>query len=135
MTYTIEAIGTVDPVSREILAGVGVTTTRDLLTLSGDADRRREISAHTGLTEDTLLRWIRIADLMRIGGIDESYAECLLRVGVRGVGELRGRRAAELAIELSRVNETLELVPVTPSVSTLDLWIRHAGLLREPACP
>ena len=52
---------------------------------------RKEIAEATGISDKLILRWVNMADLYRIKGVGQEYAELLGAAGVDTVPELAKR--------------------------------------------
>jgi predicted flap endonuclease-1-like 5' DNA nuclease len=78
-----------------------------------------------------ILRWVNQADLFRVKGVGEQYADLLEAAGVDTVPELAQRRADNLRKRMIEVNEQKGLVRRTPTESQVAAWIESArGLPR-----
>ena len=131
-TYNIIDIQGIGPSHAAKLDAAGVKTTEDLLALAGSAKGRSELAAKTGINEESLLRWVNHADLMRISGIGPQFAELLEAAGVDTAKELRHRNAANLASKMTEINEQKKLTIGVVSESQAAGWIEQAKAL-EPA--
>ena len=120
---TIEGIG---QVYAQKLAAVGIKTTNDLLNLAASRKGRQELVEQTGISNKFILRWVNIADLMRIPGIGEEYSELLEAGGVDTVKELKKRNAEKLHQTLSEINSQKKLARRSPSLTEVESWITHA---------
>jgi len=87
---------------------------------------RKAIAEHTGISPRLILKWTNHADLARINGIAEEYAELLEKCGVDSVPELAKRRADNLYSSLKTTNEKYHLVRRLPNEKDLGLWIASA---------
>ncbi len=124
----IEGIG---PVHAQTLAGLGLRTTSDLLQAGADPKGREDLAAAAGITNKLILRWVNQADLFRIKGVGEQYADLLEAAGVDTVPELAQRRAGNLTKKMNEVNEQKRLVRRTPTEAQVGAWIESAkGLPR-----
>ena len=124
----IEGIGAVHA---ETLAGEGLLTTADLLQAGADPKGREGLAAATGASKKLVLRWVNQADLFRIKGVGEQYADLLEAAGVDTVPELARRRADNLTKKMNEVNEQKQLVRRTPTEAQVAGWIESAkGLPR-----
>jgi len=126
---SIEGIG---PTYKEKLAGAGIKTTEKLLEAGGTKKGRKELAASTGVDEKKILRWVNMADLFRIKGVGEEYADLLEAAGVDTVKELRNRNAANLHAKMEEVNAEKKLVRQTPGAKAVENWVEFAKTL-EPA--
>ncbi|MGD8399167.1 MAG: DUF4332 domain-containing protein [Anaerolineae bacterium] len=122
----IEGIG---PVYGQQLKDAGVATTDALLLQGATPAGRREMAERTGISGKLLLEWINHADLFRIKGVSEEYADLLEEAGVDTVPELAQRNAENLYARLREVNEEKSLVRRLPGQNQVRDWIRQAGEL------
>ena len=70
-----------------------------------------------------------MADLFRIKGVAEEYADLLEAAGVDTVKELRNRVPANLHAKMLEVNNEKNLVRAMPSVSSVTDWVEQAKTL------
>ena len=70
------------------LQGAGIESVEALLEKGASPKARKEVSEKTGISDKLVLRWINMADLFRIKGIGEEYADLLEAAGVDTVPEL-----------------------------------------------
>ena len=129
MSYKIEDIEGIGPAYATKLAAAKIKTTNDLLKLCCDARGRRTVSEQTGVSEGQLLKWVNLADLMRISGIGSEFSELLEAAGVDTVKELRNRNADNLAAAMRKVNDTKRLSRATPGAKSVSRWIDRADKL------
>ncbi len=131
MSYKIEEIEGIGKEYAEKLRAVDIQTTDDLLRRCGEASGREGVAKEADLSEKMLLSWVNRADLMRITGIGEEYADLLEEAGVDTVKELATRNADNLAEKIAEVNERRNLVNRLPSVQTTAEWIAEADTLEQ----
>lgn len=129
MSYKIEEIEGIGPAFAQKLSAAGIDTTDELLKRCADPRGRAEISTKTELSEAQLLKWVNLADLMRISGIGSEYSELLEAAGVDTVKELRTRNADNLTTKLKEVNDRRRLTRTTPSPKTVAKWVSEASNL------
>ena len=129
MSYTIEEIEGIGSAFGERLRGSNIQTTDDLLRECGGKSGRERVAKESGLSEKNILEWVNLADLMRINGVGEEYADLLEEAGVDTVKELRNRNAENLVEKMEEVNKTKKLVERTPSLVVVQKWIDEAGKL------
>jgi predicted flap endonuclease-1-like 5' DNA nuclease len=122
----VEGIG--DVYSQQ-LAEAGIETTEDLLEAGAYPAGRKEIAEQTGISGKLILKWVNRADLFRINGVSEEYADLLEAAGVDTVRELAQRNADNLYQKLVSTNEEKKLVRKTPSQSAVTDWIEQAKQL------
>ena len=123
---TIEGIG---PTYAAKLAGVSVNSVETLLERGATRNGRKVLVEATGLSEKLILKWVNMADLMRIKGVGEEYSELLEAAGVDTVKELRNRNAENLAIKMAEVNARKKLVRAVPSAKSVISWVEQAKTL------
>jgi len=126
VSYKIEEIEGIGPTYGEKLRAADINNTDQLLKACADPKGRKDTAAKTGLSEQQLLKWANMADLMRISGVGEEYSELLEAAGVDTVKELKMRRPDNLAAKMAEVNETTKLVRQVPSESQAEKWVAQA---------
>lgn len=132
MSYSIEEIEGIGPEYGSKLRDVDIQTTDDLLRRCGDKKGREGVATETGLSEKHLLEWVNLADLMRINGVGEEFADLLEEAGVDTVKELATRNAENLAAAMAECNEKKNLTDRVPSAETVQKWIDEAKTM-DPA--
>jgi predicted flap endonuclease-1-like 5' DNA nuclease len=131
MSYKIEKIEGIGPAYAAKLAEQGIKTTADYLTKAAAAKGRKALAEATDISPSLILRWANQADLMRITGIGEEFAELLEKAGVDTVKELKTRNAQNLTAAMDAVNTEKKLVRRLPALSEVEKWIEQAKTL-EP---
>jgi predicted flap endonuclease-1-like 5' DNA nuclease len=122
----IEGIG---PVCAGKLEGAGIKNQAKLLEAGATPKGRKELADTCGLTAKQILGWVNRADLARIKGIGEEYADLLEHAGVDTVKELAQRRPDNLYKKMFEVNEAKKLVRAMPSEKTVAKWVEQAKAL------
>jgi PAS domain S-box-containing protein len=122
----VEDIEGIGPVYAEKLGELNIITTDDLLAAGATRKGRQELVEKTSLSPKLILRWINIADLMRVPGIGEQYSELLEAAGVDTVKELRNRNPRNLFLAMQAVNQERKLVRRTPFLSEVESWVQAA---------
>jgi len=113
------------------LQNLGIDTTEALLQKGATPSARRRISSKTGIDEVLLLRWVNHADLFRIQGIVEEYADLLRAAGINGTRDLRRQKQELLHSKLMAISEATRLIQRLPTRDQVGFWIREAkGLSR-----
>ena len=126
MRYKIQDIEGIGPSYGLRLSEAGIRTTAALLKACAAPKGRQELAQKTGFSEQQLLKWTNMADLMRISGVGEEYSELLEAAGVDTVKELRHRNPENLAQSMAAANATKKLVRVLPSAKMVSKWIAQA---------
>jgi predicted flap endonuclease-1-like 5' DNA nuclease len=111
------------------LEGAGVKSTDDLLAKAATPAGRKEIAEKSGLAEKQILRWTNMADLFRVKGVGEEYADLLEAAGVDTVPELAQRNATNLFAKMKELNEAKKLVRALPTEDKVSDWIQQAKKL------
>lgn len=122
----IEGIG---PANAAKLEAAGVRTVEALLEKGATKSGRSSLAEASNIGEAVILRWVNMADLFRIEGVGEEYAELLEAAGVDTVPELAQRNAANLTAKMREVNEAKKLVRSLPSENTVFGWVAQAKQL------
>ncbi len=111
------------------LHGIGIDTTSTLLERGASPKGRQEVAKLAGINRDLILRWVNHADLFRISGVGEEYADLLEDVGVDTVPELARRNPEHLYQKLAEVNQKKKRVRQLPSQAQVNKWVDEATLL------
>jgi len=111
------------------LEQAGVATTEALLEQGKTPKGRAELAEKIGISEKLVLKWVNRADLFRVKGIGEEYADLLEVVGVDTVPELAQRNAENLYDKMNEANQERKLVRRLPSLSQVADWIDQAKQL------
>ncbi len=119
----IEGIGAV---YADTLREMGITTTEALLEKGSTPAGRKELASTTGLSNKLVLKWVNRADLFRITGIGEEYADLLEIAGVDTVPELAQRNPENLHQKMAEVNAEKELVRRLPGLKQVQDWVAQA---------
>jgi predicted flap endonuclease-1-like 5' DNA nuclease len=108
------------------LSGIGISTTEALLKQGATKKGRKEIAEKSGIADKQILKWVNRADLSRIKGIGEEYADLLEVAGVDTVPELGQRNAENLYNKMVEVNTKKKLVRQVPAQSKVEEWVKQA---------
>lgn len=127
--YKIEEIEGIGPAIGEKLRNAGITSTDKLLSGSKSKKQRQELAASTGISESQILKFANMADLFRINGVGQEYAELLEAAGVDTVPELAQRNAENLTSKMEEVNTAKNLTRKTPSLKEVEKWVEEAQTL------
>lgn len=131
MNYKIEEIEGIGPAYAKKLSEAGIGTTSALLKLCCHKRGRKETAEKTGIGEAQLLKWVNLADLMRVSGVGAEYSELLEAAGVDSIKELRTRNAENLATKMAEINSQKKLTRTVPSAKVVAKWVSGAAKL-EP---
>ena len=129
MSVPIKEIEGIGPSYAEKLAALVIKTTGDLLKAGRTPEGRRELAEKTGIPLRLILRWVNLADLIRIEGISGEYSDLLEEAGVDTVVELSRRDPEKLYAKLVEVNEKKKLVRRLPTLEMVTSWVEQAKKL------
>ena len=125
----IEAIEGIGSVYKEKLRGLRIKTVGDLLNAGKTRPGREDLVKETGASPQEILRWVNMADLFRIKGVDEEYSELLEASGIDTVVELAKRNPISLHPEMVKTNMEKKLVRKLPTLEQVRDWIEQAKKL------
>jgi predicted RecB family nuclease len=97
-----------------------------LLAKTSKPKDREALAAKTGISGKLILKFANRADLMRVNGVGEEYADLLEAAGVDTVPELAQRKAQNLFDALTKTNTEKKLVRQIPTLSAVKSWIAAA---------
>ena len=123
---TIEGIG---DAYAEKLEQAGVASLEALLEQGKTLKGRADLAEKTGISGKLILKWVNRADLFRVKGIGEEYADLLEIAGVDTVPDLAQRNAENLYNKMGEVNKERKLARRLPSQAQVADWIEQAKLL------
>jgi predicted flap endonuclease-1-like 5' DNA nuclease len=126
MPYKLEEVTAIGSRHGSRLAKESITSTEDLLRKCGTAADRELLSKRTGIASQTLLKWARLADLMRIAGVGPQFAELLEASGVDTVGQLSNRNATTLADKMGEINSQIKVAEASPLPTIVEGWVAQA---------
>jgi predicted flap endonuclease-1-like 5' DNA nuclease len=115
-----------EPMIRSKLRASGIADTAALLAKTSKPKDREALAAITGISGKLILKFANRADLMRVNGVGEEYADLLEAAGVDTVPELAQRKAQNLFEALTKTNMEKKLVRQTPSLAAVKSWIAAA---------
>ena len=108
------------------LSDIGIKTAEALLKQGATKKGRKEIAEKSSIADKQILKWVNRADLSRIKGIGEEYADLLEVAGVDTVPELGQRNAENLYNKMVEVNAEKKLVRQVPAQSKVEDWVKQA---------
>ena len=108
------------------LEQAGLSTIEELLEQGASPKGRKYLVDKTGISATLILKWINRADLFRVTGIGEEYADLLEAAGVDTVPELAQRNPQNLYPKLAEVNAEKKLVRRVPALSQVESWVAQA---------
>lgn len=124
--YKIEEIEGIGSVTGEKLRNAGITNTDKLLANSKTKKQRQQLADTSGISEKQILKFANMADLFRINGVGQEFAELLEAAGVDTVPELAQRNAENLSAKMEEVNNEKKLTRRNPSLKEVEKWVAEA---------
>lgn len=113
----------------EKLEAKGISTVAQLLEAGSTPKGRKSLADATDISSKLILKWVNRADLFRVSGIGEEYADLLEVAGVDTVPELAQRNATNLHKTIVEVNEEKNLVRRVPGENQVKGWVEQAKVL------
>jgi hypothetical protein len=104
------------------LKGAGVETTSDLIGVWLDRDRRRQVVASSGLSEEQFQQMVSMARVARMKGVGPKYAELLVTAGVIGTKSLSKHTPESLGERLAEVRASHRVVGPVPTSAEVVAW-------------
>jgi predicted flap endonuclease-1-like 5' DNA nuclease len=111
------------------LNSIYIYTVWDLLETGKSREGRNDIAEKTGISSKHILKWVNMADLLRVEGVGTEYSELLESAGVDTVVELSRRVPSNLHRRLMLENEEKNLVKNTPTIEMVEKWVQVANNL------
>ena len=109
------------------LTEAGVKSQEALLKAGDTPKARKDLEKMTGISGKLLLKWINRADLARVKGIGEEYADLLELAGVDTVPALARRNAENLHKTLVEAAEAHKnVVRRVPAATEVAKWVAAA---------
>ena len=116
-----------DDIYAQKLTEAGIKTLQDLLEIGRSPAKRKKLADDTGIRTELILRWVHIADLVRVEGIGVEYANLLEKAGVDTARDLSRRNVENLAVAIERTNAQKNLVNRLPGIKQLLKAIKSAS--------
>lgn len=127
--YKIEEIEGIGPSLGQKLRDAGVTNTDKLLEATKTKAQRKNLAEKSGVSPKKILTFANMADLFRISGVGQEFAELLEAAGVDTVPALAQRNAENLTKKMEEVNEEKKLTRRTPKADEVEKWVAEAKSL------
>ncbi|MGB1253541.1 MAG: DUF4332 domain-containing protein [Candidatus Promineifilaceae bacterium] len=111
------------------LEGAGIVSIEALLEYGSTPSGRQGLSKITRIPSRRLLHFVHRADLSRVKGVGEEYAELLEVAGISNVPKLANCNPDDLIVTLKDVNSYRRLVRRLPAKRLVAEWINTAQAL------
>lgn len=112
---------------------LGLTTTNQLLAIASTPEGREMLAVQAQVDPTLIQKLAERANLLRIPGIGDVYAELLERAGVDTLEKLAAARPETLHAALIRVNVSVQLTTRPPTLTRVRKWITQARSLSRAA--
>lgn len=112
-----------------LLTEAGIDDQDKLLIICRRRQGREALANATGINLKLIFKWTIYADLSRISGIGEDFAELLEHGHIYSVKDLAQSNSEKLHEELCNINEQMQLVRQLPSLNQVQSWIKQAQKL------
>ena len=129
MGYKITEIEGIGAKMAARLETAGIKTTDHLLRHCATPTGRKKAAETCGISPKLILKWANMADVMRVSGIGEEYAELLEAANCNTVKQLALRNPANLTRKINEINEKKKLVRSVPTETQVRKWVEKAGAL------
>jgi len=130
LRLTGTSLTTIKGVGRKIAAlfqkATEVDSIESLVEQGATAKGRAGLAEATGKPKHLILRWVQLADLMRVDGVGEDYSALLWHAGVTSVPELAQQNPDGLMKILDNSNRRLNVVNRLPAAERVKEWIQQA---------
>jgi predicted flap endonuclease-1-like 5' DNA nuclease len=131
MSVAVGRLKVTAPESRAKLLQRGIRNSDQLLEAARTPEERKALAEQTGITPEAILELANRADLARIKGVGQIYADLLEQAGVDTVKELAARVPANLHATLAAVNVEKKLAGRAPTLPDVKKWVTQAKRLRK----
>jgi predicted flap endonuclease-1-like 5' DNA nuclease len=107
----------------------GIKNTDDLLEAASTPKGRSDLAKEVGLEPSALTELLNRADLARISGIGDAFANLLEDAGVDTVKELSHRKPENLHTALVELNTAKKIAHHVPGLDVIEGWVAEAKTL------
>lgn len=128
-TTSISKIRGITPDVVHKLNSLQISNTEQFLAAGATPQARRDLAQRMGEDPKMVLELLNRADLDRVNGIGEVYANLLEEAGVDTVKELARRVPENLHATILEINGRRNLTGQPPSVSQITTWVNEAKSL------
>jgi predicted flap endonuclease-1-like 5' DNA nuclease len=126
---SVRAIEGIGEVYSKRLHEIGISTVEALLENGASPQGRQTLAEQSQISRKLILKWVNRADLNRIKGVAEEYADLLETAGVDTVPELAQRNPENLLQAMINAGQKRNLVRKMPALSQVQDWIDQAKQL------
>jgi predicted flap endonuclease-1-like 5' DNA nuclease len=119
-SYELVEIEGIGPAYARKLNALGINTTAELAdAYLGNDDEANRAAQQMGIDSSALKSWAKMADILRLPGVDGQYAEILQAVGVSSKDDIKSFDPKYLYDKMVEFNSKNPIVPEVPSLELL----------------
>ncbi|RME45717.1 MAG: DUF4332 domain-containing protein, partial [Caldilineae bacterium] len=107
----------------------GINSLALLLQAGATPEGRAQLAQQLRKAEHIVLRWVQLADLMRVESVGSDYSNLLWEAGITAIPDLAAQNPAMLGRLLENTNRRLRLVNRLPSAAQVERWVEQAKKL------
>jgi predicted flap endonuclease-1-like 5' DNA nuclease len=108
------------------LRTAGIESVEDLRAAGTTPAKRAALGKQVDRNESIILRWVQIADLMRIKGVGTQQSTLLWEAGIKTPADLPLQQPSHLLLLLRKINEEKRIVKKLPPSKQLTAWVEEA---------
>ena len=128
----LEALG-LSPAQADALRGAHVTTTSELARVATHATATAELVSMLGVTREELGRYVLLAGLLTVPGLDGTKARVLYEAGIHDVAALAGMKPATVVNRYAKAAASVEGAGRwRPKEADAESWVVAARALTSP---
>lgn len=127
VAHRLADIPDIDKSALPKLSAQNISSTEDLLRHCSESSAITQLAKSVGVEDFAIQRWLSLADLMRIPGLNAEHALLLEATAIYSSVELAQQKPQRLAEKLSRQNVSLKILSELPTETSLASWIAQAS--------
>lgn len=132
MNYKLTDLKDIDQNLVAKLKAAGVETTSEMMKTWHDPDRRTQVAATSGLSEEQFKRMVSLSRMARMEGVGPRYAELLVTAGVIGRKSLSTHTPEALVKHLAQVSAAQQRSGPVPTLGEVGAWFEQLKPLATP---
>lgn len=126
-TSKLATLSRIGPLYAEKLAKAGVTSPADLVVAGADRVAAVSLALTLGVAPETVTRWARSAELLRVRGMQPEHVNVLGLAGIDSLNDLRRRSASSVVSVFRDWSPALNVAP--PSPQQIEEWVLEISAL------
>lgn len=127
VAHQLADIPDIDQSALPKLFAQNISTTQDLLRYCSESSAVIQLAKSIGVEDFAIQRWLSLADLMRVPGLNAEHALLLEATAIYSAVELAQQKPQRLAEKLARQNSSLNILSDLPTEALLASWIAQAS--------